>query len=178
MLNVAWKCQMFHDLLTITEFLCHKWRRKCSILRNNQPVFSIFMIYYGVFIKCITTGDTSGAGIAYSSGAPKYMPFFSVIRVARSYFSIYYLSTIAFVLFLLVIVFKLSLHWRMRNTQYLKSAFVFFGRREIPSKHVFVGETDHLHNSDLFHFNLCQIFHFHTNFNANDINVVHFLFKI
>ena len=75
---------MFHDLLTITEFLCHKWRRKCSILRNNKPVFSIFMIYYSVFIKCITTGDTSGAGIAYSSGAPKYMPFFSVIRVARS----------------------------------------------------------------------------------------------
>ena len=54
----------------------------------------------------------------------------------------------------------------------------FFGRREIPSKNVYVGETDHLYISNLFHFNLGKILLFHANFNGNDIHCVHFLFKI
>jgi len=32
--------------LTITEYQCHKWPRKCSFRRNHNPVLSEFMTYH------------------------------------------------------------------------------------------------------------------------------------
>jgi len=34
--------------LTVTEYLCHKWPRICSICRIHFPVLSSFMIYHRV----------------------------------------------------------------------------------------------------------------------------------
>jgi hypothetical protein len=34
--------------LTVTEYLCHKWPRICSIYGNHNPVLSSFMTYHRV----------------------------------------------------------------------------------------------------------------------------------
>jgi hypothetical protein len=62
--------------LTITEYLCNKWPRKCSICRNQNPVLSPFMTYHRVCNKSNTTDATSGAETAYTSGAPEFIPGF------------------------------------------------------------------------------------------------------
>ena len=38
----------------------------------RNPVLSSFMTYHRVYNKSCTTGDTSGAGTAYPSGAPVF----------------------------------------------------------------------------------------------------------
>ena len=57
--------------LTITEYLCHKWPRICSVCRRHNPVIlSSFMTYNHIFNKSIMTGATSRAAtIAYPSRA-------------------------------------------------------------------------------------------------------------
>ena len=62
--------------LTVVEYLCHKRSRICSICRKPFPVNFSFMTYHRVGIQINTTGATSGAGTAYSSGAPKFTPGF------------------------------------------------------------------------------------------------------
>jgi len=71
-------------LLTVTEYLCHKWPRIRSVCRN--PVISSFMTYHRVCNKSSTTGVTCEKGTAYSSGAPELSSssVFNGIRVARS----------------------------------------------------------------------------------------------
>ena len=70
--------------LTVMEYLCHKWPRICSTCRKHFPVLSSFMTCHRVCNWINTTGVTSGAGIAYPSGAPEFTPVFSGVRVTRS----------------------------------------------------------------------------------------------
>ena len=53
---------------TITEYLCHKWPRICSVCCNYNPVLYSFMINHRT--------DT-----AYLSGAPDFITGFSEVRV-------------------------------------------------------------------------------------------------
>ena len=50
---------------------------------RHFPVLSSFMTYHRVS-NFNTTGATSGAGTAYHSGAPEFIPVFSGVRVTRS----------------------------------------------------------------------------------------------
>jgi hypothetical protein len=70
--------------LTVTEYLCHKWPRKCSIWRIHHPEISSFVTYHRFCNKSSTTGATFGAGTAYPSGVPEFIPCFCGVRVARS----------------------------------------------------------------------------------------------
>ena len=57
--------------LNVTEYLCHKWPRICSIFRKHLPVvFSIMTNWSN------TMGSTSGAGTACHSGAHEFTPGF------------------------------------------------------------------------------------------------------
>jgi hypothetical protein len=51
--------------LTVTEYLCHKWQRICSVCRYHYPVLSSFMTYHRVCNKSNTTGVNSGAGTEF-----------------------------------------------------------------------------------------------------------------
>jgi hypothetical protein len=62
--------------LTVMEYLCHKWPQISSTCRKHFPVFSSFTTYYRICNYINTTGDTSGAGTAYPSGAPEFTPGF------------------------------------------------------------------------------------------------------
>ena len=64
-------------LLNVMEYLYHKWSLICSTLRKHFPVLPFCMTYH-------TTGATSGAGTAYPSGTPQFIPIFSGVRVTRS----------------------------------------------------------------------------------------------
>ena len=66
---------------TVVKYLCPKRPRICSTCRKHFPVISPFTTYYRVCKKSNTTGATSGAGIAYPSGA---LLVFSGVRVTRS----------------------------------------------------------------------------------------------
>ena len=57
--------------LTVTEYLCHKWLRICSVCRNHNTVISSFMIYHQV---CSNSNTTSGTGTTYPFGAPGFTP--------------------------------------------------------------------------------------------------------
>ena len=70
--------------LTVTEYCYHKWPRICSVCRNRNPGFSSFMTYHRVCYKSKTTGAGRGTGTAYPSGAHKFIPDFSGVRVAQS----------------------------------------------------------------------------------------------
>ena len=48
------------------------------------PVLSSFMTYHGVCNQINTTGATSGAGTANTSGAPEFTPVFSGVCVTGS----------------------------------------------------------------------------------------------
>ena len=71
--------------LTVTEYLCHKWPRVCSV----WPQFGPFLIhdlfsnssYHRV---CNKSSITYGTGTGHPSGAPEFTPVFSLIRIARS----------------------------------------------------------------------------------------------
>ena len=56
--------------LKVTECLCLKWTRICSVCRNHNPTLSSLMTYHGVCKESKMMGATSGAGTAYLSGAP------------------------------------------------------------------------------------------------------------
>ena len=70
-------------LLTVTEYLFHKWPRICSVCRNHNPVLSSFMTYQQVCYKSKTTRATCDAGTTHSSRTSQV---FSGVRVARSFF--------------------------------------------------------------------------------------------
>jgi len=55
---------------TVTEYLCQKWPRICSVCRNHNSVLSSFMNYHRFCNKSNTTGATSGTATAYPSEAP------------------------------------------------------------------------------------------------------------
>ena len=89
--------------LTITEYLCHKWPRICSICCHHNPVLSSFMTYHRV---CNTTGVTCGAR---QFSLPEHLSspqVFSGVRIVRSLvmFSALYIIVCPFVLFLVVTV--------------------------------------------------------------------------
>jgi hypothetical protein len=67
--------------LTVTEYLCHKWPRICSVCRNHNPVLSSFMTYQQVCNKSKTTRATCDAGTTHSSRTSQV---FSGVCVARS----------------------------------------------------------------------------------------------
>jgi hypothetical protein len=70
--------------------------------RMHFPVFSSFMTYPRVCIKSTMTGVTSGAGTAYPSGAPEFIPFlwefvllnFKCLRSVLNYY-----RSLSFILF-------------------------------------------------------------------------------
>ena len=66
---------------SVTEYLCRKWPRICSVC-NDNPVLSSFMIIRVLGNKNNTTGVTCGAGTAYPSGDLSSLR----VRVARSSF--------------------------------------------------------------------------------------------
>jgi hypothetical protein len=70
--------------LTVTEYLCHKWHRVCSVCRNHKSVLSTFMTYHWGCNKSDTTGVMCGTGTAYRSGAPWFDPVFCGVSVIRS----------------------------------------------------------------------------------------------
>ena len=70
--------------LTVTEHIYHKWPRICSICRKHLLVLSAFTNYYRVCNYINKKGTTSGAGSAGPSGAPRFTPVISGIRVTRT----------------------------------------------------------------------------------------------
>jgi hypothetical protein len=84
-------------MLIVTEYLCDKWPRICSVCRNHNPVLSSCMTYHRMCSKSNMTGTTCGTtnpsgahqftrGTTYPSGAHQFTPAFSVIRVAQFLF--------------------------------------------------------------------------------------------
>jgi hypothetical protein len=69
--------------LIVTEHLCHKWLRLCSVCRNHNPAISLFMTYHRGCKKSNNTGAISGAETADPSGALECNPNFSGFRVSR-----------------------------------------------------------------------------------------------
>ena len=43
-----------HQALTVTQYLCHKWPRICSVCCNNNPVLSSFMTCHRVCRNCLS----------------------------------------------------------------------------------------------------------------------------
>ena len=76
----------------------------CSICCYYVPVFFSFVIYHRVCNKSNTTGATCGAGTAYTSGAPEFIPDFQWGSRARSLVFCLMFCRPLFVPFLLVIV--------------------------------------------------------------------------
>ena len=74
--------------LTVTEYMCLKWPRICSVCRNNNPVLDSFITYYRVCNKSNTMGATCGAGTANPSVGHEFTPVFNEVRIARCAFSV------------------------------------------------------------------------------------------
>jgi hypothetical protein len=70
--------------VTVTEYLCHKWPRVCSVCRNHKSVLSSFMTYHCGCNKSDTTGVTYVIGTDYPSGAPWFTPVFNGVSVIQS----------------------------------------------------------------------------------------------
>ena len=49
------------------------------------PVLSSFMAYHRVYSQISKTGSSSGAGTAYPSRAPEFIPVFSGVRITQSF---------------------------------------------------------------------------------------------
>jgi hypothetical protein len=58
--------------------MCHKWPRICSTCRKHFSVLSSSTTYDRLCYLNNTTGATSGAGTAYTSGAPEFTPGFKL----------------------------------------------------------------------------------------------------
>ena len=74
--------------LTVTEYMCLKWPRICSVCRNNNPVLDSFITYYRVCNKSNTMSATCGAGTANPYLAHEFTPVFNEVRIARCAFSV------------------------------------------------------------------------------------------
>ena len=61
--------------LHVTEYLCYKWSRVCSVYRNHNPILSVVVTCHWV---CNMTGVTRGADTAHPSRAPDFYPCFLV----------------------------------------------------------------------------------------------------
>jgi len=61
---------------SVTEYLCYKWPRICSVC-NYTPVMYSFMTYHQIFNKNDMTDATSGAETVYSSEEPGIAPICS-----------------------------------------------------------------------------------------------------
>ena len=94
------KCYDRHDDLVGHQNICVINDIICSTCRKHFPVFSSFMTYHRVYNQINTTGVTSGAGTAYPSGAPEFIPgfqwgsccsiFSSMCMFCRSLFVLWY----------------------------------------------------------------------------------------
>jgi hypothetical protein len=77
---------------TVTGYLCHKWLLIGSFCCNHNPVLSSFTAYHLDCNNTNTTDAAYGAGPAYPSGAPGFVPFllpivlFIIIRLTNSHF--------------------------------------------------------------------------------------------
>jgi len=47
---------MFFVLCTMMEYLCHKWRRICSVCRNHNPILSSYMTYHLICNNSVNDG--------------------------------------------------------------------------------------------------------------------------
>jgi hypothetical protein len=52
-----------HDLVIVTEYLCHKWPSICSICRNHNPIISLFRTCHQICNECNMMDTTSGVGM-------------------------------------------------------------------------------------------------------------------
>ena len=81
---------------------------------THNPVLSSFMTYYLVCNKSNKTGVTSGAGIAYPSGAPEFTPRFQW----GSCFLLSALQIFACPFFLFILAIVLSVFIRFTVSDY------------------------------------------------------------
>jgi hypothetical protein len=70
--------------LTVTEYLYHTCSSLCSVCRNHNQVLFSCITYHWVCSKSNTTGGTSRAGTAHSSGAHVSTNEFCGVLVALS----------------------------------------------------------------------------------------------
>ena len=103
-------------LLTVREYLCHKWSLMYSVCRNHNPVLSSFVAYHRVYNRSKTTGATCEAGTSYPSRAPESTPVFIGVSGPLIFCVVFYGSL--FVLFLLVIALSV-----LRYTLLVSSIF-------------------------------------------------------
>jgi hypothetical protein len=102
--------------LSVTEHLCHKWRRVCSTCCIHFPVLSSFRTCHRVCYQSNTTGATSGSGTATFPEHLNSLPIFSGVRVTRFLILCLVLCRSLFVLFLLAIL--LSVFLRFTDSDY------------------------------------------------------------
>jgi hypothetical protein len=66
------------DFINVTEYLCHKCPRICSLNRNRNSVLSSSIPFltnqHRICNKSNTTGAICGAGTAYTYGVPEFIP--------------------------------------------------------------------------------------------------------
>ena len=100
-------------MLTVTEYLCHKWPGICSVCRNHNSDLFLFITYQWVCNKSDMTGSTSGVWTVYLSGPCKFIPFLSDLMMLIHYISVYfYVDHCSLVFFfLLTICFVFSVLW-------------------------------------------------------------------
>jgi len=110
----------------ITEYLCHKWSWICSVCRNHNPALSSFMTCYQRCDKSNSTDATSGAGIAYPSGAHGFIPGTLLLFVLLNHqFSAYFFVDHCFSLFYLFVI-VLSFFPRFTDSDYSFGIFKLY----------------------------------------------------
>ena len=68
--------------LTVTEYLCHKWPRLCSVCRNHIPVLFSSMIYHRVCNKDVRRVLQAEYELLFK--VPEFIPVFGGFRDAWS----------------------------------------------------------------------------------------------
>jgi hypothetical protein len=63
-----------HHHVLITEYLCYKKPRMCSVGINNNPILSSVMAYHRLCNRSNTIGATCRSGTAYPSSAHEFAP--------------------------------------------------------------------------------------------------------
>ena len=74
-------------ILTVTEYLYHKWPQTCwicSVYRHHNLIISSLMTYHRPCNRSNMTGATCRAEIAYSPRVPEFTYGFSWVCVSRS----------------------------------------------------------------------------------------------
>ena len=74
--NFPFICSHILTWLTVTESLCDKWPRICSVCRNHNQVLFSFITYHQVWHKSYSMGATCGAGTAYPSETSAFISDF------------------------------------------------------------------------------------------------------